>query len=229
MNKSIFLLMVLWISCSFLNAQSSYTTSDENNIYWQPDTKINFSNYQCHSDSECVKLHEKYGIKMCSSIGIRGVVDIPKRKGKFDKFYLAPVFCKNCSCILVEDSMNLKIDKLMFDMAEACARGARKELIELQNKMHADNTNLMFFTSIRNSWDERMRDFFGTVSREVLVEKKDSAYVGWRKTVDLLLKQTESFATKPEDCYRFILNKPLEKNYIEPETIAGDLRKNKQK
>jgi hypothetical protein len=216
--------MGLLICSTVLNAQSNFMTSDERNIYWQPGTQINFSNYQCHSDSECVKIHEKYGIKMCSSIGIRGIVDIPKRKGKFDKFYLAPVFCKNCSCLLVEDSMNLKVDNLMFDMAEACARGARKELIELQNKMQVDNTNSMFFTSIRNRWDERMRGFFGTVSREVLIEKKDSAYIGWRKTVDLLLRQTESFATKPEDCYRFILDKPLEKDYIEPKIIAGDLR-----
>jgi hypothetical protein len=228
MNKSIFLLMVLWISSTVLNAQSSFITNDEKNIYWQPDTKIDFSNYQCRSDSECVKLHEKYGLKMCSSIGIRGVVDIPKRKGKFDKFYLAPVFCKNCSCLLVEDSMNLKVDKLMFDMAEACARGARKELIELQNKMQADNTYTMFFTSIRNKWDERMRSFFGTVTREILIDKKDTAYVGWRKTVDQLLQQTGSFATRPEDCSRFIFDKPLEKNYIEAERIAGDLRNKKQ-
>jgi hypothetical protein len=164
---------------------------------------------------------------MCSSIGIRGIVDIPKRKGKFDTFYLAPVFCKNCSCLLGEDSMNLKVDQLMFDMAEACARGARKELIETQNKMQVDNACSMFLTTIRNTWDERMRSFFSSVTTEILIEKKDTAFVEWRKTVDQLLRQTEAFATKPEDCYRFISGKPIEKNYVEAKMIAGDLRKKK--
>jgi len=54
-------------------------------------------------------------------------------------------------------------------MAEVCVRSAKRELLELQNKMKADNTYTMFFTSIRNKWDEEMRSFFGTVIREVLI------------------------------------------------------------
>jgi len=229
MTERILLLTVLWTLSTVLNAQTSFITENEKDIYWQPSTKIDFSDYQSQSDSDCIKYHEKYGLNTSSSIGFRGVVDIPTRKGKFDKFYIAPVFCKNCSCLLAEDSMSLKVDNLMFDMAEVCARGARKELLELQAKMKADNTYSMFFTSISNSWEERLRSFFGTVIREVLVEKKDSAYIGWRETVDKLLQQTQSFATKPEDCYRFILNKPLEKNYKMAENIVGDLRNNSRK
>jgi hypothetical protein len=228
MTERILLLIVLWTLSTVLNAQTSIITENEKDIYWQPSTKIDFSDYQSQSDSDCIKYHEKYGVNTSSSIGFRGVVDIPNRKGKADKFYIAPVFCKNCSCLLAKDSMGLKVDNLMFDMAEVCARGARKELLELQAKMNADDTYSMFFTSISNSWEERLRSFFGTVIREVLVEKKDSAYISWKETVDKLLQQTESFATKPEDCYRFILNKPLEKNYKMAEKIMGDLR-NKSK
>jgi len=65
--------------------------------------------------------------------------------------------------------LSLKVDKLLFDMAEVCVRSAKRELLELQNKMKADNTYTMFFTSIRNKWDEEMRSFFGTVIREVLI------------------------------------------------------------
>jgi hypothetical protein len=70
-----------------------------------------------------------------------------------------------------------------------------------------------------------MRSFFRSVTTEILIEKKDTAFVEWRKTVDQLLEQTKAFTTKPEDCYRFISGKPLIKNYMEAKTIAGDLRK----
>ena len=84
-------------------------TEDENNLYWQSDRKINFSDYQSKSDTNCIKYNERYGLKMSSSIGFRWVVDVPKRwRGKMDKAYVVPVFCKNCSCILAEDSMSLK-------------------------------------------------------------------------------------------------------------------------
>jgi len=224
MTERSLLFIVLWTLSSALCAQTSFKTEDEKDIYWQPGTKIDFSDYQSKSDSDCVKFHQKYGLNMSSSIGFRGVVDVPNRKGKFDKFYLAPVFCKNCSCLLTEDSMGLKVDKLMFDMAEVCARGARKELLEIQSKFNADNTNSMYFTTVKNRWDERLRSFFGTVMREILIEKKDSAYISWRATVDELLQQTEAFSTKPEDCYRFISDKPLEKNYKMANQIMGDLQ-----
>jgi hypothetical protein len=224
MNYKILLIAVLSTLSIILKAQTIYFTEDDKSIYWQPNTRIDFSDYQSKSDSDCVKYNNKYGFLTSASIGFRGIVDIPKRKGKFDKFYLAPVFCKDCSCLLTQDSLSLKTDQLMFDMAEACARGARKELIERQTRMKSDNTYAMFFTTISNSWEDRLRSYFGTIIREVLYEKKDSAYFKWRQTVNKLLEQSESFATKPEDCYRFILNKPLEKNYKMAERIMGDLR-----
>ena len=39
-----------------------------------------------------------------------------------DKAYVVPVFCKNCSCILAEDSMSLKTDRLLFDITEILSR-----------------------------------------------------------------------------------------------------------
>jgi len=34
----------------------------------------------------------------------------------------------------------------------------------------------MFFTTVKNKWDEKMRSIFGTVFKEILIEKKDSSY-----------------------------------------------------
>ena len=223
-NRTIIFLVLCVISIN-TNAQASvYLTENEKYIYWQPNTKINFSHYQAQSDTSCVKYFNKYGFQMSSTIDIRGVVDVPNKKRKFDKFYLAPVFCKDCSCILSEDSLGLKVDRLLFDIAELCVRNARKELLELQKEMNADNTYTMFLTSVKNAWDEKMQSFFGSAIREILIEKKNNAYIEWRQMVDEFLQQTESYATQPEDCYRFVLGEPIEKGYKMAKNIAGDMR-----
>ena len=225
MSNRTIIFLVLCALAIHLNAQTVYLTENEKNIYWQPNATINFSDYQAKTDT-CVKYNKKYGLQMSSNIGFRGVVDVPskKRMKVFDKFYLAPVFCKNCSCILSEDTLELKVDRLVFDIAEVCVRNARKELLELQSKINADNTYTMFFTSIRNKWEENMRKFIGSAFGEILIEKKDNAYVEWRQMIDEFLQQTEQYATRPEDCYRFILGKPIEKGYKMAKTVAGDMR-----
>ena len=208
-----------------VNAQSPvYLTENEKDIFWQPNTEINFSHYQAQTDTMCVNYFNKYGLQMSSNIGIRGVVDVPTKKRQFDKSYFAPVFCKNCSCILAEDTMCLKVDRLLFDFAEICARNMRRDLLEIHNQSKADNINTMFFTSVKNKWDENMQSFFGSAIREILIEKKDNAYMEWRQVVDELLQQTEPYKTRPEDCYRFVLNEPIEKGYKMAKTIAGDMR-----
>jgi len=225
-------IFIIFVSCAIsiqLNAQTEFITENEKDIYWQPNTQIDFSDFQSQNDTSCIKYNNKYGLQMSSSIGFRGIVDIPQRGKKFDKFYLAPVFCKSCSCILSEDSLELKVNRLLFDIAEVYVRNARKELLELHNKMKADNTYTMFFTTVKNKWNEKMRSSFGAVIREVLIEKKDSAYVGWRKTIAELLQQTESYTTRPQDCYRFFLNKPIEKGYVMAKNIADDMRRKEEK
>lgn len=228
MRNRVSLLGFLCLANSILSAQTVYPSENETDIYWQPNTQIDFSDYQSPNNEDCLKYNEEYGLTMSSSIGLRGVVDVPKKKRKYDKFYIAPVFCKNCSCILSEDSLSLQVDHLLFDMAEVCARRARKELLDMREVNNSDNTYAMFFTTVKNKWDEEMRDFFSSVISDILIEKKDSSYMNWREAVDDALLQTIKYATQPEDCYRFIINEPIEKNYIMPETIMGDLRPNKE-
>ena len=222
MKRKEFLLLFLSVIQISVFAQK---TEDENNLYWQSDRKINFSDYQSKSDTNCIKYNERYGLKMSSSIGFRWVVDVPKRwRGKMDKAYIAPVFCKNCSCILSEDSMALKTDRLLFDITEILSRNIRKELDEFQRATNVDNVNEMFFTTIKNKWDELRGDFFATVIREILIEKQEGAYEKWRKKVDEILEKRKEYATKPEDCFRFIAGKPIEKGYKKAKSIMGDMR-----
>ena len=219
---------------STVNGQNHLLTEDKNNLYWQPDVKIDYSHFQSESDADCIKYNKKYGLKMAANIQLKGIVDIPKshlsrkikkRTGN-DKAYLAPVFCKNCSCILSEDSVELEVYQLLFDVAEMCARGARKELIETQVQMNINNVNTMFFTTIKTKWEERMRGTWASICQDVLIQKKDNAYAEWRKLIDELLKANKDVSTQSDEIKRLMLGVPIELDYVQAKSIIGDLSRN---
>jgi hypothetical protein len=214
---------LLFLTSSLAIAQTVVPAENEDDIYWQPGVQIHFSDYQSENKQDCIESNEKYGLKMASSFTLRGIVDVPKKRGHYDKFYIAPAFCKKCSCQLSEDTLHLKVDHLLFDIAEVCSRNARKELYAMQKEMNADNTYSMVFTTIRSKWEDEMMAFFGPVIREILVEKSDSAYLKFRKLVDDNLLKTSIYATQPEDYQRFITNQP-EKGYKMAKVIIGDMR-----
>jgi hypothetical protein len=216
---------LVFTAFSAVFAQENYSTETEKYLYWQPEIKIQFSDYKEPSDTNCIKFNKRYGYKMAGVIDIRGFVDIPKRKGKIDKVYIVPVFCKNCSCIISEDSLELKVDQLCFDLAEIYARTARQYLLDTQKALNIDNPNTMFFTTIKNTCNKEMRTAFGQIFREILIDKKENAYQEWRKKIDKTLEETKEFATKPEECYRFILDKPIEKGYKQVKYIVGDMNR----
>lgn len=233
MNFNTFLFVLFSILAHTVNGQNYLPTEDTNNLYWQPNVKIEYSHFQSESNVDCIKYNEKYGVKMSANIQLKGIVDIPKshlsRKIKNragdDRVYLAPVFCKNCSCILSEDSFELEIYRLLFDVAEMCARGARKELIQTQEQMNINNVNTMFFTTIRNKWDERMRGTWAAIFQDVLIQKKDNGYTDWRKLIDELMEENKDFSTQPIEIKRLILGAPIEQDYVQAKSIIGDLKK----
>lgn len=231
-HTSIFILFSIIVAT--VNGQSQLQTEDKDNLYWQQDVKINYSHFQSESDEDCIKYNKQYGLKMSANIQLKGIVDIPeshlsrkiqKRTG-YDKLYLAPAFCKNCSCLLSEDSVELAVYQLLFDVAEMCARGARKELLETQKQMNINNVNTMFFTTVKNKWDERIRGTWASIYQDVLIQKKDNAYSEWRKLVDELLEANKDYATKPNEIKRLILGEPIEQDYIQAKSIIGDLKRN---
>ncbi len=234
MKFQIFTFTFFSIIVSTLNGQNHLPTEDKDNLYWQPNVEIDYSHFQSESGADCIKYNEKYGLKMSANIQLKGIVDIPKshlsRKVKKrtgnDKLYLAPIFCKNCSCILSEDSFELVVYQLLFDVSEMCARGLRKELIETQQQMNINNVNTMFFTTVKNKWDERMRGTWASIYQDVLIQKKDSSFAEWRTLVDELLEANKDFATQPNEIKRLILGEPIEQNYVQAKSIIGDLKKN---
>lgn len=236
MNFKTFIFIIFIVAASSANAQNQVETEDKDNLYWQPNVEIDYSHFQSESDADCIKYNEKYGLNMSANIQLLGIVDIPKshlsrkikkRTGN-DKLYLAPIFCKNCSCILSEDSTELVVYQLLFDVAEMCARGLRKELIETQQEMNINNVNAMFYTTIKNRWDERMRGTWASIYQDVLIQKKDSAYIEWRTLVDEMLEKNKDFATQPYEIERLILGEPVEEGYVQAKTIMGDLKNNEE-
>lgn len=234
MKFQTFIFILFSIIVSKVNGQNHLQTEDKDNLYWQPNIKIDYSHFQSKSDEDCIKGNEKYGLKMSASIQLYGIVDIPKshlsrkikkRTGN-DKLYLSPIFCKKCSCILSEDSVELVVYQLLFDVAEMCARGLRKELLETQQQMNINNVNTMFFTTIKNKWDERMRGTWASIYQDVLIQKKEGKYAEWRTLIGELLEANKGFATQPYEIKRLILGNPIEQNYVQAKTIIGDLKKN---
>ena len=234
MDIKAFIFILLIITVSSLMAQNQIQVEDEEVLYWHPDVEIEYSHFQSESDEECIKYNEKYGVKMSAHIQLYGIVDIPKshlsRKLKkrtgFDKLYLAPIFCKNCSCTLLEDSVELVVNQLLFDVAEMSARGLRRELIDTQKQTNINNVNTMFYTTVKNKWDERMREVWGAIYQDVLIQKKDSAYIEWRTFVNEMLETNKDFETKPYEIERLISGKPTEKGYLQANTIMGDFKNN---
>ncbi len=229
-----FIFFLFSIIASTVNGQNQLQTEDEDNLYWQPEVKINYSHFQSESDEDCIMFNKQYGLKMSANIQLHGIVDIPKsylsrkieKRTGYDKAYLAPIFCKNCSCMLTEDSVELVVYQLLFDVAEMCARGSRKELLETQEQMNINNVNTMFFTTVKNKWDERMRGTWASILQDVLIQKKDNAYAEWRKLVNALLEANKDFSTQPNEIKRLILGKPIEQDYVQAKSIIGDLKTN---
>ena len=172
------ILTVLFL-CGFLivsNAQTEYPTKNDEYIFWQPNTEINFSDYQAAIDSSAIRLHEKYGMQLISTIKLMSVIDIPKKKrqrgAKTEIVYFAPAFCKKCSSIFSKDGVDLKYDRLFFDIAELCARQARIELDAALNEIYAYGTLSIMYMTVKSRWEERMHEMFGAFGNEVIVEKK---------------------------------------------------------
>jgi len=237
MKFTSFFFITFYFIVSIAIGQNQEMTEDEDNLYWQPDVKIDFSHFQSESDADCIEFNEKHGVKMSPNIQLEGIVDIPKshRSRKIekrigdDKAYLAPIFCKDCSCILSKDSIELEVTQLLFDVAEMCSRGARKELIETKEEMNINNVNAMFFTTVINTWDERMRGTWASIYQDVLIQKKDSAYMEWRQLVDELMEDNSDFSTQPYEIERLLLGEPIEEGYVQAKAIMGDMKMNREK
>lgn len=230
----IILYVALLIRCMTVpvSIQCQTSVETEEGIYWQPHVVLEYSSFQAKSDSVCLRFNDLFGFNMAATIQINGVVDVPKshlrkrikkREGD-DKAYLAPMFCKTCSCIISEDSFELAVTQLLFDVAEICSRGVRRELKDTKAQMNINNVNTMFFVTIKAAWVEKMKGTWASIYKDVLIDRKENSYAEWRSLIDELLKKNEELATELIEIERLVSGVPTVEGYVEPQTIMGNLK-----
>ncbi len=64
MKKEITTILLFCIYVLTATAQAEYATEDANNIYWQQQYNIDFSDFQAENKDDCIKFNEKFGLQM---------------------------------------------------------------------------------------------------------------------------------------------------------------------
>jgi hypothetical protein len=212
-------LILTALFCSTAYAQTN-RTEDKYFLYWRPKTEIQFSDFRKTVDSVDLKMFEKYKTKSLSNIQIHCIVDYPKKAKQIktikEKWYISPVFCKECSPLLKQDSTELQQTRIYFDIAEYCSRVTRKKIASLETEKLVKDSNGFIaaaFPGLIDKMYDLMFDMFSSYKREVIIEKQPNAQYEWRKTVDQLLESTKDFSTTENECNRFINNKPFSDEY----------------
>jgi len=232
--KKIGTTIILVLLIGLTGFSQEYFTRDSVHILWQPNVKITFEDYLLKEPQEEIEiLMEKYDFSASACVGIWTILDIPEMSKKkkeryrqYEKVYLAPAFERTCSYAQTNDSLQIEMQNLYFDMCEFWTRWARRELDSLQAQMdNAIGVKAMFFSTIKAEMNENKTKMFQHYFKEVFIDKKENGFGEWRKLIDGMLQKTESWTTKPEECYRLLTGKPIEKGYIQAQTIVGDMRK----
>lgn len=232
--KRLTLIILAVISFSIKNftfSQEKFQTETEKYIFWQPNRTLKQEDFKANGSKNpiFVRYCEDFDLCAMAAIGVHAVLDIPKKKRKrgklIEKAYFAPAFEKTMSYLLKEDSMEIAKQKLVFDIYEVSTRLARRELAHLQDSVSGYGIISKMFKTVEAKAVEFRKAMVDSFTKDVYIYKRDGAYLKWRARVDELLVNLNEFATKPEDCYRFVKNIPIDDRYIEAPKVIGNLKK----
>ncbi len=241
MKKALFLFYAVFAVVIGFSQNGSYPTETKRHIFWQPDRKLTPADFQRDvkdvskaSITEC----DNYGYCVVGAYGLFYAIDVTKGKYKpgnyREKLYIAPAFEKPQSVILKLDSLGLEIQQTLFDIDELCARTIRYKLDHYYERFNdstimenPDNIYTMFFATIKDECEQYFGKMKWTYLKEVVIEKGD--YDKWKNTVNTTLDYLKDYATTPEDCYRFVKNKPIEKRMVKAKYLAPSLYETQKK
>lgn len=224
--KALFIVMFF---CIYLKgeSQNNHTLSDSNHFCWQPGMAITHDDYRGALTQEVEQLMTQYDFTASASMGIWSILDIPKKEKdrykKFEKVYFAPVFERNTSYAQSNDSRQIEMQNLYFDICELSARWARRELNSLQDSMKATGTLSIFYSTIKQEMDEMRLEMYRGYFKDVFIDKKEGAYAWWRNLMDKWLEETKEWSTTGEECTRLLSGKPIEEGFIQAPTVMGPL------
>jgi|GEM_PF-841795 len=231
-------LIVLLFCCLTLTAQEEpiYQTENEKHIIWQPGVKLTFDMFQnTHPNAHDLAAIEKEHRHSLPYLGFWKVLDVPKkksgwRKGIKEQAYFCAAFSKFQSFIVVRDSFDLEVAQIQWDILELGTRYSRIILDSLQMTAEAETggpvtglVSIYFFTA-GTKGEELYNGFMKTFLKEAAIPRNHEKLLEYRKFVDEMLDQTSKFATRSEEAWRFLSDKPIQSNLKMAKNIIGDLR-----
>ncbi|MFM2225840.1 MAG: hypothetical protein RJA07_2042 [Bacteroidota bacterium] len=206
----------------------------ENEIlkFWREDSKLVAKDFKSDTTTDFNIVSNKYGMKSYSYCILKSILDVPKtkkdRKKKIEQVFFAPCIDKSKSILISTDSMELAKQQILFDITELFARKARRDLKKIYDSISFGKKTYgiywFWFATIKSNICQQRNKLSDSYTREVILNKKEGGYEKWRKTIDELLLETKDFRTKPEDCLRFLLQKPLTDDYIESPDYYGEFK-----
>lgn len=225
--KRLFTITMLCLIEAVSFGQTNYPTQDSVHIFWQPDVKLTSKDYQGQPTNNVEELMNKYNFSASASVGIWSILDIPKKKKdrlkKFEKVYFAPAFEKTTSFTKSDDSLQIVMQNLYFDICEVWARWARKELKSYQDTMKATGTLSIFYMTVKQKMNDNRLTMYRMYFKDVFIDKKEGAFAKWRQEIDKELADLNQWATAPEECYRLMLQRPIDDEYIQAPKVVGTL------
>lgn len=207
-------------------AQFNYPTQDSAYIFWQPGITLTYNDYRGDTvGGKYTEWYKKVGLQSEAYIGIWSILDVPKKKKdrgrKLEKVYVVPAFDKTASYAIINDTMQIAINQVYFDIAEIWARWARQQLSMYQDTMKGYGSLLLMYSTVIKDTKAGRQQMNSAYAEEVVINKKEGAFEKWRKLVNDQLNETTLWATKPEDCYRFIVRKAIDKDYEQSPVVVG--------
>lgn len=224
---SLFLFLVLF--CLQVNCQEYHET--ETHIFWKNGRSLSYKDFQGDGSYYGRSKYLCDSLNMCymAFVGVYTVLDIPKKekdRGRFlEKPYFVPMFDKTTSYIIGEnDSIGIQKQQIIFDIYELSARYARKELDRYKKEMgSAYGTISIMFSTVADNLEKFRQALVDEYTKDVYIQQRNNAYSEWRLLVDDKLEESKEYATTTEDYHRAYIKEPIDKKYIFPDTIIGNL------
>lgn len=225
MKKSMLILVVFF--CNTLFSQLNYSTENDEYILWQKDRKLKFSDFKGDTLGKDSDNYKKTNLRVSAYTGIWSILDVPKkirqRGRKLEKVYVAPAFQKSTSFAFINVTAQIAMQQVCFDISEVWARDAREQLKMYQDSIKGYGTLYLFYKTVINRMKQINSKMLDAYTKDVYINKKPDAFNWRRKTVSKKLRETEKWATKPEEFYRLLVGKPIDENYEQSPTVSEDL------
>ncbi|MBV4360243.1 hypothetical protein [Pinibacter aurantiacus] len=218
-------LLFLLTFATSVHAQSNFVTRDSAHIFWQPGTTLSLSDFKGDSTSKYKVAYFHSDMKAMAYIGIWSILDVPKKKKdrgkKQEKVYIAPAFDIKASYALTSDNTQIAKQQIYFDIAEVWARWARQQFKSYQDTIPGYGIVFSMYSTVIRDMKAQQAKMNDEYTKEIFVDKSPDAFAKWRKMIDDKLEETKAWATTPQDCFRFISDKPVDEDYEQSPTVMG--------